>query len=419
MERRSSRRPDSIYGMDPIHPSSDHNRSQISMQILDDMVGEGRDYASLGHPALLGGRTSDESTLFGHHKTLRRIDRGAGVSSWGEGVHATAVEMSSKEFIQRRKWKVEERSASWDLLDSGGFPAELVAKHGSEMMGKKVPGSNHGRNLNVIVCKMEEDESRSWSEGQETTSDKACKLQRDIERDQGSGEHRVRKVKLYRRAESDNLISYLQGGIRRLTRSASESSEGHRQVSRLSLQGDLEKSISTDHLMTNQDEFLSTDHHHRHAMVCTSIRLTPGSCQSHLDSTKSSLHTYEQEKEGASRGRAPPKRIYQLDPLFRDSLSSSSSDIADEAPIYSHEDAGVENVREEATLWDTRPPPPIHSIQSNKGVFSLAPTIQENTKLEPEDQEKLLSVADAKKAFEVSSSSKRKTWAVSHSKRGE
>ncbi|XP_073486187.1 coronin-1C isoform X1 [Aquarana catesbeiana] len=423
--------------MDPIHPSSDHNRSQISMQILDDKAGEGRgstsDYASLGHPALLCGRTSDESTLFGHHKTLGRIDRGAGVSSWGEGVHARAVtgdravDMSSKEFIQRRKWKVEERSVSWDLLDSGGFPVELVAKHGSEMMdmkrSKKVTASNHGRNLNVIVCKMEEDESRRWSEGhdlsrssEETTSDKASKIQRDIERDQGSGEHRMRKVKLYRRAESDNLISYLQGSIRRLTRSASESSEGHRQVSRLSLQGGLEKSLSTDHLMTNEDEFLSTDHH-RHAMGCTRIRLTPGSCQSHPDSTKTSLHIYEQEKEGASVSRAPPKRIYQLDPLFRDSLSSSSSDIADEPPIYSHEDAGVENVGEEATLWDTGPPPPDHSIQSNKGVFSVAPRIQENTKLEPEDQEKLLSVADAKKAFEVSSSSKRKTWTVSHSKR--
>ncbi|XP_075686450.1 coronin-1C isoform X2 [Rhinoderma darwinii] len=309
--------------------------------------------------------------------------------------------MSSKEFIQRRKWKLEERSASWDVLDT-----ELHEDNGGSMVEVKLEKTedNQHQHMNVILYKMEEDESRLWSEGHNlsrysglTTSTKSVEV-----------DDRVRKVKLYRRAQSENLVSYLQGSIRALSRSASESSDGHRQVTRLALQG-MARSHSTDHLLEGVGQMVSSVH----ALMCTGIQLQA------QEITKNS-----NEKERLQRSRGPPKRIYRLDALCKDNLSDTEEDNR----LYVQEDAGLDGAAEEVTLWnigacenakprqDTPPSPCTESEVEESSSQVRNSSKESKPKQGDSEEDKVLSVADARRTFEASSSSKRKAVAC-HSKR--
>ncbi|XP_075132710.1 coronin-1C isoform X2 [Leptodactylus fuscus] len=156
-----------------------------------------------------------------------------------------------------------------------------------------------------------------------------------------------------------------------------------------------------------------------HALMCTSIQVQA------QEITKNSK---EKEKERLVRSRGPPKRIYQLDALSKEDFS----DTEEESTLYRRQDAGPEGATEEVTLWNigtsqnAKPPqdtPPSPCTQVVKGVFSEETNSQARISSEERqpkqgdpEEDKVLSVADARKAFETSSSSNRKA-AVCHSKR--
>ncbi|XP_069615740.1 coronin-1C isoform X1 [Ranitomeya imitator] len=154
-----------------------------------------------------------------------------------------------------------------------------------------------------------------------------------------------------------------------------------------------------------------------HALMCTSVHVQA------QEITKNSNN-----KESLPRSRGPPKRIYQLDALCKENLS----DTGEEDTLYTHEDSGSDGAAEEVTSWNigasqnAKPPqytPPSPCTEVFQGVFSKENNSQTNKyskerKHEQGDieEEKVLSVADARRAFEVSSSSDRKA-AACHSKR--
>ncbi|XP_077137079.1 uncharacterized protein LOC143794501 [Ranitomeya variabilis] len=429
--------------MDPIHPQPADNCS-MHMQEVDYTGGHHyrgtiTEYQKLGDrtPAsahlYLGGDSVEEQDLcfsnqpthfltsekseHSRHQDLGEEQRfGGGVKVQVESgtctIKESSSEMSSKECIQRRKWKLGERSSSWDVVDSGDLAGELLQDNRRgivEVNLEKTDDTQH-KHMNVILYKMEEDESRLWSEGHNhsmysghitTHSSKSRE-----------GDDRMKKVKLYRRAQSENLVSYLQGSIRALTRSASESSDGNRQVTRLSLQR-MGRSHSTDHLLEGVGQMVSSVH----ALMCTSVHVQA------QEITKNSNN-----KESLPRSRGPPKRIYQLDALCKENLS----DTGEEDTLYTHEDSGSDGAAEEVTSWNigasqnAKPPqytPPSPCTEVFQGVFSKEKYSQtknssKERKQEPGDiEEKVLSVADARRAFEVSSSSDRKA-AACHSNRG-
>lgn len=416
--------------MDPIHPQSADNslKSRMQKQEVDYTGGHPAENKELGGPTpgsaylYLGGVERQEDLYFCNQpiqgltsetseqsKHLAQ-DLSEDQSFGGEGkvqgrsgicnIKERSSEMSSREFIQRRKCKLEERSLSWDVLDTEGFQSGIHEDNGSDMVEvklEKAEGNQH-KHMNVILYKMEEDESRLWSEGHS--------LSRYTGHDSTQADDRMRRAKLYRRAQSENLVSYLQGSIRALTRSASESSDSHRQVTRLSLQG-MGRSHSTDHLLEGVGKMVSSVH----ALMCTSIQVQ--------EITKNSNG---KEKERLLRSRGPPKRIYQLDALSKENLS----DTEEQSTLSIPKDAGLDGDAEEGTLWNigtsenAKPPqdtPP--STEVVKGVFSEETSSSEETKLRQSDSEedKVLTVADARRAFEASGSSKGKA-AASQSRRG-
>ncbi|XP_075070177.1 coronin-1C isoform X2 [Mixophyes fleayi] len=436
--------------MNPVPPSSAEKRSEVSMQMREvDFRGirdprareDVTEYQKLGDRALLAEHSdleikinSDEghgeldelsspNPLTSAHleQTTRcaagpegKAGGGAGaVNVPGDSVPPVTEEMSSKECIQRRKCKVEERSVSWDVLDSEGFPGELVTKQESGMMDVRLANKvgKQNRNTNVLLYKMKEDESRVWSEGYDLPrciqhkNTESNNHYESVEQDD-TEDHRLKKVKLYRRAQSENLISYLQGSIRRLTRSASETSEGNRQVSRMLIQRDLEKSLSTDQLLKGGV--------HRQAMVCSSIQLRQADWHRQNDADKFI------KKEPDLEIRAPPKRIYQL---HKDSVRTIC-DSADGSALCRRKDDGPRGAGRESPLWDNvKPPqdtPPCHCAEGDKGVLSERPnpqagysSLENNGKPRQLDSEEdtFLSVADARRAFEIASSSRRKAAA--------
>ncbi|XP_056384765.1 coronin-1C isoform X2 [Hyla sarda] len=421
--------------MDPIHPLSADIRS--CMQEVDytgghpyrDTITELEKHTT-GTAHLYPDCTLAEGQedLYNQHTTSEKSEHlaqglgedqrfGGGVKVQGESgtclTKESSLGMSSRECIQRRKWKLEERSLSWDVLDTGGFAGELHQDNGGDMVEVKLEKAegSQPKQMNVILYKMEEDQSRLWSEGHNLsrahTEHATTKPSPSIE-----GDDRMRKVKLYRRAQSENLVSYLQGSIRALTRSASESSDGHRQVTRLSLQR-IGKSHSTDHLLEGVEKMVSSVH----ALMCSSIQ---------VQAQGISKNSHDKGKEPLARSRGPPKRIYQLEASCKDNLSDSE----EERTRYTREDPGLHAAAEEGTLWNigaaqnAKPPedtPPSPCTEVVKGVFSGETVPQARNSSEPKqgdpEEDKVLSVADARRAFEASSTSKRKAVA-SHSKRG-
>uniref|UniRef100_A0A8C5LRQ3 Coronin n=1 Tax=Leptobrachium leishanense TaxID=445787 RepID=A0A8C5LRQ3_9ANUR len=278
-------------------------------------------------------------------------------------------------------------------------------RHQKVQLDKKVEKNSK----NVILYRMEEGKSRIWSGEDDLRIITLCEntgedLMLNKIEDTATEGMRLRKVKLYRRAESENLVSYLQGNIRRLERSASLTSVENRQVIRMKLQGDLGAFQSTENLVQTQKETVQSVQ--QDATTCINEQLT------HFNGREEDLYVEYGKTSEKERGNVEcdceNERTSRR--VLEDFQSVDNTKGIDQAGSFQSYDMASYGVNKEETKPSENisdaiaDPPTFLCAESDKrdcleGLqLPLDPTDQETGSLEEENS---FSVADVRRAFET------------------
>ncbi|CAH2295099.1 Hypothetical predicted protein [Pelobates cultripes] len=368
-----------------------------------------------------------------HQENLKQSDRnnmGVTETVWGsddskkdcvmsnmEGVSAKSnwlLNAPSQDFTQGRIQKVDVKNKELgDVID-----ASICENVCLEKVLKKVDKKSN----NVILYRMEEDESKRWSGIDDLVKDTlpgnsmaSLKLNTEVE-EVGIEGRRLRKIKLYRRAVSENLISYLQGNIRRLERSVSETSVENRQVIKMKLQGELGNFQGTEGLIKMEKETVSRVH--QDATACASEQLT---LFGGLKGEGTCLRNGQTRETENSNMEHVGEIVFVSHQKLESVIHAENSKDRDHSAGFLRKDVSSGGVNEEETIWEAKPletisetiavPPTDHCAESDKRVcleglksqVNLSALVNTN-----QEEEKTLSVADVRRAFETTKSLKSK-----------